>query len=113
MGTRWSSAFSDSQWLQVDLGARYTLSSVVLDWEWAYGRNYSIQISDDGTTWHTIANRRGWTGGTDTLNVNATGRYVRMMGHARGTPWGYSLWEFQVMGQPATAKPAQVLPRGP
>ena len=29
-GTRWSSAFSDPQWLQVDLGARATISQVVL-----------------------------------------------------------------------------------
>jgi hypothetical protein len=32
-GTRWSSAFSDPQWLQVDLGANATITSVVLDWE--------------------------------------------------------------------------------
>src|ERR1700755_1246830 len=31
-GTRWSSAFSDPQWLQVDLGSRATLSQVVLTW---------------------------------------------------------------------------------
>ena len=38
------------------------------------------------------------TGGTQTLNVTGTGRYVRMYGTARATPYGYSLWEFQVYG---------------
>ena len=32
-GTRWSSAFSDPQWLQVDLGGTATVSQVVLQWE--------------------------------------------------------------------------------
>ncbi|SEO68003.1 beta-glucosidase, partial [Actinacidiphila rubida] len=36
-GTRWSSAASDPQWLQVDLGASATISSVTLNWETAYG----------------------------------------------------------------------------
>ena len=37
-------------------------------------------------------------GGTQTLNVTGTGRYVRMYGTARGTGYGYSLWEFKVYG---------------
>ena len=37
-GTRWSSAFSDPQWIQVDLGATATISQVVLNWEAAYAR---------------------------------------------------------------------------
>jgi len=27
------------------------------------------------------------------------GRYVRVTGTERGTPWGYSLWEFGVYGR--------------
>jgi hypothetical protein len=36
------------------------------------------------------------TGGTQTLSVSGTGRYVRMYGTTRATPYGYSLWEFGV-----------------
>ncbi|MBX6723732.1 MAG: hypothetical protein IRY92_10955, partial [Dactylosporangium sp.] len=36
------------------------------------------------------------TGGTQTLDVTGSGRYVRMLGTARATGWGYSLWEFAV-----------------
>lgn len=95
-GTRWSSAFSDPQWLQVDLGTVRQVCRVVLDWETAYGRSYQIQVSDDGSTWRTAYATDHGTGGTETLTVNGTGRYVRMNGLARGTAWGYSLWEFQV-----------------
>src|SRR4051812_15021414 len=36
--TRWSSAFSDPQWIQVDLGASASITQVVLNWEAAYAR---------------------------------------------------------------------------
>ncbi|MEV7176092.1 discoidin domain-containing protein [Kitasatospora sp. NPDC093679] len=97
-GTRWSSAASDQQWIQVDLGASATISKVVLQWEAAYGKAYQIQTSADGSTWTTIYSTTTGTGGTETLNVTGTGRYVRMNGVTRATGYGYSLWEFQVYG---------------
>ena len=97
-GTRWSSAFSDPQWLQVDLGGTASISQVVLQWETAYATAFQIQTSPDGTTWTTIYSTTTGAGGTQTLNITGTGRYVRMYGTARATQWGYSLWEFQVYG---------------
>src|ERR1700759_3229776 len=96
--TRWSSAFSDPQWLAVDLGASATISQVTLQWEAAYGKAFQIQTSTDNTNWTTVYSTTTGTGGTQTLNVSGTGRYVRMYGTARGTPYGYSLYEFQVYG---------------
>jgi hypothetical protein len=95
-GTRWSSAFSDPQWLEVDLGSSQSICQVVLQWETAYGKAFQIQTSADGSTWTTIYSTTAGTGGTQTLSVSGTGRYIRMYGTARGTPYGYSLWEFQV-----------------
>src|SRR5437762_6664302 len=97
-GTRWSSAFSDPQWLRVDLGAKATISQVVLRWETAYGRAFEVQVSDDGSAWTPIFSTTTGTGGVQTLTVSRAGRYVRMYGTVRGTVWGYSLWEFQVFG---------------
>src|ERR1044072_2842689 len=42
-GTRWSSANTDAQWLQVDLGASTSVNKVVLNWEAAYASGYKIQ----------------------------------------------------------------------
>jgi hypothetical protein len=97
-GTRWSSAFSDPQWLEVDLGSTATISQVVLQWETAYATAFQVQTSSDGTTWTSIYSTTTGTGGTQTLNVTGTGRYVRMYGTQRATQYGYSLWEFQVYG---------------
>jgi len=97
-GTRWSSGFSDPQWIYVDLGATHTISKVVLNWEAAYGKAYQIQTSNDATNWTTIYSTTSSTGGVQTLNVSGSGRYVRMYGTQRATQYGYSLWEFQVYG---------------
>ncbi|MFI1524157.1 discoidin domain-containing protein [Kitasatospora cineracea] len=101
-GTRWSSAAADPQWLQVDLGAATTLNQVVLRWETAAAKSYQIQTSDDGANWTSVYSTSTGAGGTETLNVTGTGRYVRMYGTARTTQYGYSLWEFQVYGTAGT-----------
>ena len=95
-GTRWESAFSDPQWLQVDLGSSQNICQVVLNWETASGKAYQIQTSPDGTNWTPIYTTTTGPGGTETLNATGTGRYIRMNGTTRNTGYGYSLWEFQV-----------------
>jgi PKD repeat protein/glucose/arabinose dehydrogenase len=109
--TRWSSRFSDPQWLMVDLGATYTVTGVKLSWEAAYGRAYRIEVSADATTWTTIYTTTTGDGGVDDINgLSGTGRYVRMFGTARGTPYGYSLWEFEVYGTaPTNARPVATI----
>ncbi|HXB55458.1 MAG TPA: discoidin domain-containing protein [Vicinamibacteria bacterium] len=110
--TRWSSEFRDPQWLTVDLGVATPLSRVRLNWEAAYARDYELQVSSDGVNWTTARRVRGAVGGIEEQEVDATARYVRLMGTQRGTPYGYSLWELQVFdsagtlvsqGKPATA----------
>jgi hypothetical protein len=96
LNTRWSSQFSDPQWLEVDLGATQNICQVTLNWETAYGKAFQIQTSNDNSTWTTIYSTTTGTGGTQTLSVTGSGRYIRMYGTVRGTQWGYSLWEFQV-----------------
>jgi hypothetical protein len=97
--TRWGSAYSDPQWIYVDLGATNNINGVILYWETAYGKAFSIQVSSNATTWATVYSTTNGTGGTQIITFPAiNARYVRMYGTARGTVYGYSLWEFQVYG---------------
>ena len=106
-GTRWASERTDPQWLQVDLGATSTISQVVLQWEAAHGKAFEIQAANSATgPWNRIYSTTTSTGGTQTLTVSGTGRYVRMYGTARGTGYGYSLWEFQVLGLTGAGTPS-------
>ncbi|HEX3588870.1 MAG TPA: discoidin domain-containing protein [Pseudonocardiaceae bacterium] len=108
--TRWSSAFSDPQWLQVDLGTSQSICGVSLNWEAAFASAFQIQTSNDGTTWTTIFSTTTGTGGIQNLTVNGTGRFVRMNGTARGTAFGYSLFEFDVFTGTATTTPPPTTP---
>ena len=113
-GTRWASAFADPQWLQVDLAAAATISRVVLNWEGAYARAFTVQTSANGSSWTTVHTTTAGTGGVQTLTVSGSGRYVRVHGTQRATQWGYSLWEFQVYGSyTGTPPPTTPPPSGP
>jgi len=105
--TRWSSNFADDAWIRVDLGSVIRVSSVTLDWEAAYGKKYVLEVSRNGTDWTTFYTEDDGTGGSVTAHTypqEVTGRYVRMRGIQRATPWGYSLYSFKVYGgEPAPA----------
>jgi hypothetical protein len=51
LSTRWSSACSDPQWLEVDLGSAQPVCQVVIHWETAYAKAFQIQVSNDNSTW--------------------------------------------------------------
>ncbi|HRN57156.1 MAG TPA: discoidin domain-containing protein [Agriterribacter sp.] len=46
---RWSSTYNNDEWLAVDLGAKYEITAVRLYWEVANGKDFTIEVSDDGT----------------------------------------------------------------
>jgi len=96
-GTRWSSEFSDPQWIAVDLGKVEKVDRVVLSWEAAYGKAYSIEVSSDGENWKEVHRKQDGRGGTEDIRfAPAEARWVRMTGTRRGTEFGYSLWEMKV-----------------
>jgi beta-glucosidase len=95
-GTRWSSQFSDPQFIYVNLGGEYDIGKVILHWETAYGKTYLIQTSLDSLNWTAVGGVASGNGGIDVIPVSARARFVRMYGLKRGTEWGYSLYEFEV-----------------
>jgi hypothetical protein len=95
--TRWESAYTDAQFITVDLGAVQTIDRIRLTWEAALGKDFTLDVSNDNTTWTTAATITGNTStSNEYANLGKTGRYVRMNGTARGTAYGYSLYEFEV-----------------
>jgi hypothetical protein len=95
--TRWSSKFTDNEWIALEFSEPITIDGVVLKWERAYGKAYTIDVSDDGMTWKPVYTETNEPGGDDVIQFPVTTtRHIRMHGLKRGRDWGYSLWEFEV-----------------
>jgi hypothetical protein len=106
--TRWSSAFADNQWWQVDLGSVRQVDTVVVNWEAAYASQYRISTSTDGTSFTDAATVSIGVAGPRTTTFAARGaRYVRITGVTRATVWGISFWDVNVYGPADTAPPPQ------
>jgi glucose/arabinose dehydrogenase/PKD repeat protein len=98
--TRWSSAWSDNQWWQVDLGAVKSVDTVKVSWETAYASSYKIEVSSDGSTFNTVATVSATAPGWKTTSFTETSaRYVRVLGVTRATPYGISFFDAQVFDQ--------------
>lgn len=112
---RWESAHGvDPQTWQVDLGSSQTFNAIVIYWEAAYGKTFTIEAGDnvggDGylTGGTTIASVTGQTlAGFPYKQVipvsSTTARYIKFNGIERGTQWGYSFWEFEVYNDASLA----------
>jgi hypothetical protein len=100
LNTRWSSAFSDPQWIYVDYGAKVLIKEVKVTWEAAYSKNYDVQVATSAAgPWTTIYSRNPFGGGVDDkTGLAAQGRYLRVYSNARGTQYGNSIKEIQAWG---------------
>jgi hypothetical protein len=108
--TRWASVEAiDPQWIYVDLGATYSVNRVKITWENAYAKDYLIQTSPDASNWTTIKTVAGNTAlSNDYTTLSGSGRYIRIYGTARGTEYGYSIYELEVYGAAAQTSSGNV-----
>lgn len=97
--TRWGSLHSDPQWIYADLSDTCYISHATVVWEPAYASLYDIRISNDKQQWETVQTVSG-SGGSETVEINRSARYLQIYGRQRATPYGYSLYELEVYGVP-------------
>jgi hypothetical protein len=98
--SRWSSSYAENQWLAVELEEPKTIQRVMMQWETAYGKEYRIEISDDGENWESVYYEPLGNGGWDKIIFEpVTTKYIRMNGISRATAWGFSLFSFSAFEQ--------------
>lgn len=100
-GTRWESAAADPQTFIIDLGQERIFNTLEIVWEGAYAKTFTVSTSSDKTAWTPVWNVTGQSLAgfpyTQTQVIDkTTARYVKFEGIERGTPYGYSFWEFRV-----------------
>ena len=105
-GSRWESAYSDGEWLYVDLGESQSLSDVVVKWEAAYAKEYALEVSDDAKTWRTIYEQHEGAGGTERIACgDVKARFVKLNCIKRATMFGFSIFELEVYPSNCPAAP--------
>lgn len=108
--TRWSSDYSDVEWIEVDLLKVYDLNQIVLKWEASYATAYTITVSEDRSKWNTYSSTTTCVGGNEKLSFNAKARYIKLTSSKRvsvgGKYFGVSLYEIEAYGSvPTTFDP--------
>lgn len=95
--SRWSSKYTDNEWIYVDLGQSIDIGKVILKWENANAKGYKIQVSDDALSWRDVYSTSAGLGGVEIVKFpTESAQYVRMQGTKRIGQYGYSLYEFEV-----------------
>lgn len=108
--SKWCSGGTNGQyWLKVDLGTNTSVARFVINHAGAGGesagyntRDFSIQLSLDGTNWQTVVNVTGNTSSVTTHQINPqVARYVRLVITNPQTSTQYiaaRIYELQVYG---------------
>ena len=101
--SRWSSEFSDPQYLLIDLEDEYYLDVIALSWEASHSSEYVLETSKDKAIWDEVAYEENGNGGNDLFYPKRNARYIRLRGLERVTLWGnqygHSLYEVQAFGK--------------
>ncbi|MFH0764524.1 MAG: discoidin domain-containing protein [Candidatus Omnitrophota bacterium] len=103
METRWSSGYTDGEWIYLDFGKPKTISRVVIIWEQAYAADFDILTSDDAVAWKDLFSLKSQKGdASDIKFAPVTARYIKVVGVKRANPeWGISMWEIEPYGPKA------------
>jgi hypothetical protein len=98
--TRWSSNYTDNQWISFDFGTPKVLSKIIIFWEQAFAVDYDILISSDNQSWQPLMSLKDKHGGIDEIEfAPIKTRYVKILGIKRVNPeWGISIWETVFLG---------------
>ncbi|MGF1545813.1 MAG: PQQ-dependent sugar dehydrogenase [Thiotrichales bacterium] len=95
--TRWSSAFSAPQSIQVDLGERTAIDRVRIQWGYTYAKQYRVETSDDLQSWTLHLSETAGNGGVDEVGLgNVKARFVRVTATENAFEWGVSVRELEI-----------------
>lgn len=109
--SRWSSVFSDRQWLEGYFDRPVGIRTIRIDWEKARAADFSIQLLTRQTNWVEVSRQSSSASLSDTVSfpkpITALG--LRVQCHRRATEWGNSIYEISMTGITEGTPPMQNL----
>ncbi len=102
-------AVDGPQWLQLDFHEPISFNAIEINWlYWAHAVEFSVQTSDDGQKWKTIAKVTDGDKNPRLLdNLNAKGRFVRINGTKPKRKHHLAIEEVRFVGSPEVDKIVQ------
>lgn len=98
--TRYSSEYENDQWLIIDLEGLFKINAATVTWEAAYGREYKMYGSLDGEEWFPLFDEVEGQKGLNEYSFDVVdASYIKMDLIKRGTDWGFSIFELEVLGE--------------
>ena len=120
LGSRWIAETKNAdEYVGVNLGKLYSLTSVAISWEGAYASEYEIQVSTDGEEYNTVKAVTATKADTAefTFDEAVDAQFVKILCKKDGFNYPYSIWEVGAFGTekgegvttvaPTTVAPAQ------
>lgn len=103
--TRWMAPNTPGTKIVFDMGELRMFSHLEIEWGTTYSDNYTVQVTEDGSTWFDVTTVTGGSGGLQTVdlsqNSKAFGKAIRLnMTGFEVTPgtgdWGVAIREIDV-----------------
>lgn len=97
-GSRWTNGdYQTNQWFKVDFGAVKAFTEVEI-WSNAtdYPRQFNVQVSNDNSTWTTVASAAGTSSLVQVPFAQQQARYVRIQLATSGQQYWFSIYDFNV-----------------
>ena len=120
LGSRWIAETKNAdEYVGVNLGKLYSLTSVAISWEGAYASEYEIQVSTDGEEYNTVKAVTATKADTAefVFDEAVDAQFVKILCKKDGFGYPYSIWEVGAFGTekgegvttvaPTTVAPAQ------
>lgn len=98
--TRWSSGYTENQWISFDFGKPKSVSKIIIFWEAAYAVDYDILVSSDNQSWRAVKSLKDRKGGMEEIEFTPVKtQFLKIAGIKRFNPdWGISIWETLFLG---------------
>ncbi|GAA3561232.1 discoidin domain-containing protein [Snuella lapsa] len=97
--TRWSSAWNDDHWLEIDTGSAFECSGMRIYWQTAHAKVFTLYTSLDKKTWDKVYHTSNCEGGVQDIFIRSQQtRFLKIEMHTRATGWGYSILDIDLKG---------------
>ena len=101
LGLRWIAETKNAdEYVGVNLGKLYSLTSVAISWEGAYASEYEIQVSTDGEEYNTVKAVTATKADTAefVFDEAVDAQFVKILCKKAGAGYPYSIWEVGAFG---------------